>query len=199
MLRKLIGVLIWSAVIIVVIGAMPATASAQGAAQEADSTPTAQMRPFSVASQQGSTGGVVAVDALGGQHLAYVRLDESAAEQSAVYLFCSTACAESANWRGVVLSAGVQDVQLALTADGRPRLMMRTISAQANADDWVYAECNGDCTNPSAWTLVTVTTTAIGATAETAETQAARSFTLDTQGPQHRGTAGAGWSCLCCL
>lgn len=178
MLRKLIGVLVWSAITFFFIGAMPSTASAQGQ----DSAPMAQMRPFSVASQHGSAGGVVAVDAQGGQHLAYVRLGETAAEQSAVYVFCDTACAESANWHGVVLSAGVLDVQLALTADGRPRLMIHTISNQANAEDWVYAECNSDCTNSAGWALVTVATTANSAAAEMDGVQSMRSFALDTQG-----------------
>jgi hypothetical protein len=41
-------------------------------------------------------------------------------------------------------------VQLALTADGRPRLMIRqsNISSGELSKTYSYAECNSDCTTP---------------------------------------------------
>ncbi|MBI5566053.1 MAG: hypothetical protein HY870_14250 [Chloroflexi bacterium] len=97
----------------------------------------------------------IAVDAFGGLHLAYADYLPFADHPAAVYLYCAPGanCAIGGSWNGVALADYVNEVQLALTRSGQPRLLIRAKSQTAGLDwDYVYAECNQTCTDPLEWT-----------------------------------------------
>lgn len=110
----------------------------------------------------------LAVDAQGGMHLAYVYyepttgVDPSGDENptSAVYAYCAQDCETPAKWKRVSLGEAVSEVQVALTPAGDPRLLLlvRTRQAGEKADQYVYAQCNENCTNAGQWSLGTVVT-----------------------------------------
>lgn len=53
----------------------------------------------------------------------------------------------------------VNEVQLKLTPAGQPRLLFRATSqVQNGGNDYYYAECNQNCTNPNNWTLTYILT-----------------------------------------
>ncbi|CAG0927953.1 hypothetical protein TFLX_00723 [Thermoflexales bacterium] len=125
------------------------------------------------------------VDAQGGLHLAYANYLPPAEHPAAVYLYCapSAPCGNASSWHGVALADRVNEVQLALTRDGQPRLLIRAKSQTAGLDwDYFYAECNQTCTNPLQWTgdwIVGSYGTSIFDIND--DTSPQRSFALDSQ------------------
>ena len=103
-----------------------------------------------------------AVDAKGGVHLALFISDEGHDDQPlnqpALYSYCPgpvTACADPAKWSDPVqFGERVNEVQVALTHDGRPRLLVRRSGSRFNEYD--YYACDGSCTQASQWAGVTV-------------------------------------------
>lgn len=96
----------------------------------------------------------IAVDEVGGLHLAYADYLPYAEHPAAVYLYCAPGaqCSDGSNWHGVALADYVNEVQLILTRSGHPRLLIRAQSQTAGFDlDYFYAECDQTCTDPNQW------------------------------------------------
>jgi hypothetical protein len=115
-----------------------------------------------------TSSGDVAVDAQNGAHLVYVYTDQligpdpdgSSNPTAAVYRYCQTDCETAQNWASVTLGEAVSEAQIALTADGQPRLLLlaRAGEAAAPADRYLYAECNEGCTSQDGWRLSPIVT-----------------------------------------
>lgn len=128
----------------------------------------------------------VAVDANGGKHMAFYYVDTGAAENPtfASYFYCPGQCEQDSNWNGLNFAAQVDEVQLALNANGKPNLLIRTASLlYAGGHDYYYAVCSGDCTQVAGWSLGYVLSTHGTASVEQHDTeQPQRSFALDPDG-----------------
>lgn len=150
-------------------------------------TPPQSLRAalFLDTAQKIGTGSLVA-DGQGGLHAAYAYVLPLADHPQAVYVYCAPGadCGQSANWHGVVLADNVDEVQLALTAAGQPRLLIRARAAESNYDnDYFYAACDQACTDPAHWAstfVVTTYGTSIFAISDFTSPQ--RYFALDPQG-----------------
>ncbi len=99
-----------------------------------------------------------AVDASGGFHLAYAANTAIVDGKPAYYSYCAANCGSVSGWGTVVLIDRVDEVQLALTSAGHPRLLLRGPSPDWNTIFFKYAACDVNCTNISGWTIVDVTT-----------------------------------------
>ncbi len=127
------------------------------------------------------------VDAAGGMHSAFVHFTSAPDASPAVYMLCTaagTGCDNPANWSGVMLADDARDVQLQLTPDGKPRLLIVTYSTvYSGGKDYLYAECNSACTTPGGWTI-TLVASSDGTSIFDVNDQAApqRSFAIDPQG-----------------
>ena len=126
----------------------------------------------------------VATDADGGIHIAgYYYQSYRSGPTSAFYRYCPAACDNPDNWERVALLDMVNEVQLALTPDGRPRLLIRATRDKQDGDEYYYAECNADCTKPAGWKSVEVQkggSTYLYQLYD--DDQPQRSFALDPQG-----------------
>jgi hypothetical protein len=122
----------------------------------------------------------IQVDSTGAIHVAYAAFNRAPdGTQPAFYAFCSTSCAGQASWATVALSDRVQEVQLALDPQGRPRMLIRM--TDANLDTFYqYAACDARCTRAGGWQLVAVTPTRNLDTSLFDYSQ--HSFALDPQG-----------------
>jgi hypothetical protein len=100
-----------------------------------------------------------AVDAAGGFHLAYAAYGPMVDGNEAYYAYCAASCGTASSWGTVILIDRVEEVQLALTATGHPRLLLRGPNPDWNADFYKYAACDVNCTNSANWTIADVTTT----------------------------------------
>ncbi len=92
----------------------------------------------------------IAVDVMGGLHVAFVSLGQLAGtgDKPAHYGYCPAeglaACASPAGWSLVEVSTGWPHVRLALTPEGRPRLFLyddRAHVERVNTTVYAYAEC----------------------------------------------------------
>ena len=101
-----------------------------------------------------------AVDATGGFHLAYAAYGAMVDGNEAYYAYCASNCGSEASWLKASLIDRVEEVQLALTSTGHPRLLLRGPSPDWNTEFYKYAACDSNCTNPASWTYADVTTTA---------------------------------------
>ncbi|MDO8473753.1 MAG: hypothetical protein Q7T05_08055 [Dehalococcoidia bacterium] len=101
-----------------------------------------------------------AVDAAGGSHLAYARYGAMVDGNQVYYAYCTANCGTESSWAAVMLIDRVEEVQLALTSDGHPRLLLRGPSPDWSTDFYKYAACDTNCTSSANWTIVDVTTTA---------------------------------------
>ena len=147
--------------------------------------PAPRKAVFLETSQKIGTGSLVA-DGQGGLHTAYAHIVPIAEHPQAVYEYCAPGadCGQAASWSGVVLADNVLEVQLAVTAAGQPRLLIRTQSAQTGYDsDYLYAACDQACTNPAHWDSTFVVST-YGTSMFTISdfTSPQRYFALDPQG-----------------
>jgi hypothetical protein len=126
-----------------------------------------------------------AVDSNGGIHTAYVHYVPEVEKPAAVYSYCAgAACNNPASWRGVEMLDKAREVQLALTPNGQPRLLITTTSEVYNGGkDYHYAACDANCAEPSQWSVTRVTSswgTEIFDTMNDRVPQ--RSFAIDPQG-----------------
>jgi hypothetical protein len=123
----------------------------------------------------------IAVDAAGGMHIAYIRYTAAINNPPAYYGYCpgpAAKCLDPAAWSLVMFQGQVERVELALTPAGKPRLLYLTDINGGLL--YNYAECNGVCTDPSAWAVA-----GVAATADvdvTAADVAHREFAIDPQG-----------------
>ena len=108
------------------------------------------------------------VDAKGGVHLALFVSDEGHLDQPlnqpALYSYCSgpvTACADATKWSDPVqFGEQVNEVQVAVTRDGRPRLLVRRSGSRFNEYD--YYACDSNCAQASQWSGLYVAEDASG-------------------------------------
>lgn len=102
----------------------------------------------------------IAVDPQGGLHMAFAHYTPSNEHPAAVYLYCSNQagvdCTDGNSWRGITMLDNVNEVQLALTNTGKPRLLIRTQSqiytAIAPGNDFYFVQCDQNCTGTTSWT-----------------------------------------------
>ena len=102
-----------------------------------------------------------AVDAAGGFHLAYVKSGALVDGIQAYYSYCPATvdCTIASNWVTVILSDRVEEVQLALTKGGHPRLLLRGPNPDVNTYFYKYAACDINCTTIAGWTIADVVPT----------------------------------------
>ena len=104
----------------------------------------------------------VTLDAGGVLHMAFVHYESDAEGAAAVYATCAgpvEACNDPASWRKVALLGASRDVQVAVTAEGHPRLLITANSTvQPGGVDYTYAECDAGCDQVSNWTLTLLAT-----------------------------------------
>jgi hypothetical protein len=127
-----------------------------------------------------------AVDAKGVVHLAFYVSDEGHKDaplgQPAFYTTCSAglaACADPSKWGALVqMDSSVNEVQIAVTADGRPRLLVRR-NGKINYD-YDYWACDQQCDDGANWSGLFVNL-ANGVELHNTD-RPQRSFALDDQG-----------------
>lgn len=126
----------------------------------------------------------VAVDPSGGLHVAFKTFVAGVEQPAAYYGYCPGApiadCAKAGGWTYTSFGSAVDEVQLALTADGRPRILFREGKAGTTFYNYAYLECEAGCTGENAWTGMYVVETAGNGVFDKDNPQ--RSFTLDPQG-----------------
>lgn len=90
----------------------------------------------------------VEVDASGAMHAVY----PSYAGGRAYYAYCGDGCEDSDDVAVVRFDtdSSVHNAMIALAADGTPHVLLATSTSIA------YAQCQGDCTDPAAWTTSTI-------------------------------------------
>lgn len=151
------------------------------------STPQTRLAMFLDPTWKTSNANVV-VDAAGGEHVAFYYYEPTIEERPtyARYAYCPAQCDKGANWQTVALAEDklVTEVQLQLTAAGKPRLLLRTnADSLPNGFDFYYAACDDNCTQPAGWTLTLVRSNAGTATLEFKDDELPqRSFALDLAG-----------------
>jgi hypothetical protein len=127
-----------------------------------------------------------AIDAQGGVHMAFYTSDERQAEPRgtpAYYLYCpagALGCADPSKWSTLVqMDSSVNEVQIVVTPDGRPRLLVRR-SGERYTYDYDYWACEQQCTNAENWAGLRVND-AQGVELNNADLPQ-HSFALDSQG-----------------
>lgn len=126
----------------------------------------------------------LALDANGGMHAAYAHFIPNAEHPRAVYTFCTadpSGCADAAAWQSVALGDRVREVQLELTAQGQPRLLIVSDEEGRDGQEYYYAACDQNCGNFASWSS-TLVVTSYNATSVTDADQPQRSFALDPAG-----------------
>lgn len=126
----------------------------------------------------------IAVDPSGGMHVAFKTFVAEVEHPAAYYGYCpgnpATACGDGAGWKFISFGERVDEVQLELTADGRPRLLIRWRQESSLNYEYVYAECDGNCTGENSWSGMVVLKASISGVFDKDNPQ--RSFALDPQG-----------------
>ncbi len=127
-----------------------------------------------------------AIDPRGGMHAAFVDSVSYSEHPAVTYTFCAgskTACATSTNWQSVRLSDQVDEVQLALTPSGQPRLLIQTWRSADSTKVFLYGACDANCAQVQSWTLTEAATAWGTAVADVHRTiMPQRFFALDRQG-----------------
>jgi len=103
----------------------------------------------------------MAVDAQGGIHMAYYYYepeygDEFPNPTHAVYRYCAARCDDGSSWSEVALPGTnkVNQVQLALTRAGQPRLLIRIDRPNIFVPyEYHYAACDANCASAAGWTM----------------------------------------------
>jgi hypothetical protein len=122
----------------------------------------------------------IAVDGNGGVHVAFKTFVSGVEHPTAYYGYCSGGCTADAGWSYVSFGDQVDEVELELTADGRPRVLVRWTQEGHTNDEFVYFECDANCTGEGTWSGVIVLKGSIGHVFEKDNPQ--RAFALDPQG-----------------
>jgi hypothetical protein len=164
---------------------IPLTMGAGGGTQPPPPPPPPATRGafFVVEDDIRTISGGSAVDAKGGLHMVFSTFTEYANHPRAIYAYCpgpASACADPNSWKAVALSDLVDEVQLQLTPAGQPRLLITKMREGYLQDEYVYAECDVNCTEEGQWRSVAVVFAAGGGVFDNDNPQ--RSFALDPQG-----------------
>jgi hypothetical protein len=122
----------------------------------------------------------MAVDNNGGVHVAFKTFVSGVEHPTAYYGYCASACASDAGWSYVSFGDQVDEVELDLTADGKPRVLVRWTMESSTNDEYVYFECDANCTGEGTWNGVIVLKGSIGHVFEKDNPQ--RAFAIDPQG-----------------
>jgi len=140
--------------------------------------------------QQRVTSASVQVDSAGNRHAAYVVAAPLLEDPPAVYRFCPAGanCADPAQWQSVNIQdedklISAIEVQLQLTPQNQPRLLIRSAWGPAGTMHYYFAECDAGCTTRSNWKLGYAFNTDGTAVVDVADMdQPQRNFALDPQG-----------------
>ncbi len=126
-----------------------------------DQPPPVQRASFFVDSSWKTSGAAVEVDNQKAIHMAYHYYEaqyggDQRTPTYAVYRYCAANCNQGANWHEVKLledlGVRVNEVQLAVTPDGRPRLLLRTWRNNIYVNyDYYYAQCDTNCIDRAQW------------------------------------------------
>lgn len=127
-------------------------------------TPTATGEPTNgqlalfLNSEWRTSSAAMQTDSNGGIHAGYYYYEAKFEEvpNYAMYAFCATGCEQIDNWQQVKLAEDrdVLEVQLALTAAGHPRLLIRaTSTVYVGGKDYLYAACDQNCTSSAGWQI----------------------------------------------
>jgi hypothetical protein len=115
---------------------------------------------FFVETEWKTSSGDIEVDAQSGMHVVHTNYVAAGgtAPTGAAYLHCAGGCDDGANWRTVHFDGLVSEIQLELTPNDQPRIVMRMDSSVAypGGTDYNYAECNVNCGDASGWTVINV-------------------------------------------
>jgi hypothetical protein len=122
-----------------------------------------------VSSTSSTTGPSLRIDRDGGMHLAAVAssmgidpVDDP--RLPAYYAYCAAGldCRQPGSWGAVALGEHLQMVQLELTPEGHPRLLLQTAvyppAGRGQVSLW-YAECDSLCTDVANWALIDIVDT----------------------------------------
>jgi hypothetical protein len=172
------------------------TATATATATPTPTTAPAEKRGLFALTDWLTYNGDTAVDANGGVHFVFYTSDErhrdDPREQPAYYAYCPgpvSACANDSAWAGVVqMDKQVNEIQIALTSTGKPRILTRANGSRGY--DYHYWACDQQCTDGQNWAGVFVNEMA-GSDPGTA-TDPQHSFALDAQ-DRPRFVYGNGW------
>jgi hypothetical protein len=149
---------------------------------------------FFVTTQIRTNSAAIAVDGQGGMHMAFTFFIPDAENPPAVYGYCpplpNAGCADPDAWQAVAFDNKVHEVQLALTPAGTPRLLIRKAREGYNSDEYVYAECDTDCTEAGGWNSTVVVQP--GGVDVFGKDNPQRDFALDPQG-RPRFVYSYGW------
>lgn len=126
----------------------------------------------------------IAVDPRGGLHVAFKTFVAEVEQPAAFYGYCPGApladCAAAAGWKYTSFGSKVDEVQLALTADGRPRILFRERKEGTLFYNYAYVACEANCTAEGAWAGLYVAEAAGNGVFDKDNPQ--RSFAIDPQG-----------------
>lgn len=121
----------------------------------------------------------IAMDGSGGVHVAFKTFVAEVEHPAAYYGYCTSACTTDDGWSYVSFGDRVEEVELELTADGRPRVLVRWRDENTTNSYFVYFECDANCTQGESWSGVIVLKGEIGHVFEKDNPQ--RAFALDPQ------------------
>ncbi|TNC63986.1 hypothetical protein [Rubellimicrobium roseum] len=138
-------------------------------------------------SERATASADVAIDNVGALHMGYVHWEPEVEGAEAVYATCAggaAACASFEAWSTVELIPAASRVQVAVTVDGRPRLLIvSTSQTQGGGYDYSYAECNAGCTDRANWTVTPIAMSWDNSmSAIMADRTPQRTFLLDAEG-----------------
>src|SRR4051794_7673200 len=96
------------------------------------------------------------IDSAGGLHAAYI----SDPQEQVYYSTCALPadCANRASWTQTHFGSHVREVQLELTPQGQPRMLLLIDDPDDGDPDindtWWYAACQSSCTNSASWSMI---------------------------------------------
>lgn len=127
----------------------------------------------------------IATDAQGGLHVAFKTFVAEVEHPAAYYGYCPGApladCARESGWTYTSFGDRVDEVQLALSPDGKPRLVWRQRQESSTNYDYIYAACDAaSCTAEGTWQGVIVFKASVGGAFD--KDNAQRAFAIDPQG-----------------
>lgn len=126
----------------------------------------------------------IAVDAAGGVHVAFKTFVAEVEHPAAYYGYCANtpagSCATEAGWRYVSFGDRVDQVELALSPAGQPRIFFRMRDEATTSYNHVYVACDADCVGDGAWSGLIVLRAAVSNVFDKDNPQ--RAFALDPQG-----------------
>ena len=96
---------------------------------------------------QESASATIAADRTGGLHAAFTGYDKPTGNV-VYYRHCASACETDSNWQQVSLDVTQPiNVQVGVTPDGRPRLLITSFGPNTAGAGrmYTYGECNADC------------------------------------------------------